>query len=55
MVEGLKALKKGLEEPNFTVLFHTCNNIAMVRRRASPAQRWCLQGGGAGEQELRRT
>lgn len=32
MVEGLKALKKGLEEPDFTVLFHTCNNIAMVSR-----------------------
>uniref|UniRef100_A0A8C3CKI9 Maestro heat like repeat family member 1 n=1 Tax=Cairina moschata TaxID=8855 RepID=A0A8C3CKI9_CAIMO len=29
MVEGLKALKKGLEEPDFTVLFHTCHNIAM--------------------------
>lgn len=32
MVEGLKALKKGLEEPDFTVLFHTCHNIAMVRQ-----------------------
>lgn len=30
MVEGLKALKQGLEEPDFTVLFHTCNNMAMV-------------------------
>uniref|UniRef100_A0A8C2TBY4 Maestro heat like repeat family member 1 n=1 Tax=Coturnix japonica TaxID=93934 RepID=A0A8C2TBY4_COTJA len=29
MVEGLKALKKGLEEPDFTVLFRTCTNIAM--------------------------
>jgi len=31
MVEGLKALKRGLEEPDFTVLFRTCTNIAMVR------------------------
>ncbi|KAM6088505.1 maestro heat-like repeat-containing protein family member 1 isoform 2-T2 [Chlamydotis macqueenii] len=39
MVEGLKALKKGLEEPDFTVLFHTCNNIAMViGRRVPPDQ-----------------
>uniref|UniRef100_A0A8V5H0A6 Uncharacterized protein n=1 Tax=Melopsittacus undulatus TaxID=13146 RepID=A0A8V5H0A6_MELUD len=29
MVEGLKALKQGLEDPDFTVLFHTCNNMAM--------------------------
>lgn len=35
MVEGLKALKKGLEEPDFTVLFHTCNSIATVRWRSS--------------------
>nr|XP_009673743.1 PREDICTED: maestro heat-like repeat-containing protein family member 1 isoform X7 [Struthio camelus australis] len=39
MVEGLKALKKGLEEPDFTVLFHTCNNIAMViGKRVPPDQ-----------------
>ncbi|NXA57418.1 MROH1 protein, partial [Nothocercus julius] len=39
MVEGLKALKKGLEEPDFTVLFHTCNNIAMViGKRVPPEQ-----------------
>lgn len=38
MVEGLKALKKGLEEPDFTVLFHACHNIAMVRQgKASTA------------------
>ncbi|XP_055656069.1 maestro heat-like repeat-containing protein family member 1 isoform X3 [Falco peregrinus] len=36
MVEGLKALKKGLEEPDFTVLFHTCNNIAMVIGKRIP-------------------
>lgn len=51
MVEGLKALKKGLEEPDFTVLFHTCNNIAMVRWRANPARPWSSQGGGAGAAE----
>lgn len=55
MVEGLKALKKGLEEPDFTVLFHTCNNIAMVRWRANPARPWSLQGDGAVERELQRT
>ncbi|XP_038030602.2 maestro heat-like repeat-containing protein family member 1 isoform X1 [Anas platyrhynchos] len=39
MVEGLKALKKGLEEPDFTVLFHTCHNIAMVvGKRVPPEQ-----------------
>ncbi|KAM6445551.1 maestro heat-like repeat-containing protein family member 1 isoform 2-T2 [Rhynochetos jubatus] len=39
MVEGLKALKKGLEEPDFSVLFHTCNNIAMViGKRVPPDQ-----------------
>ncbi|XP_009573664.1 PREDICTED: maestro heat-like repeat-containing protein family member 1, partial [Fulmarus glacialis] len=39
MVEGLKALKRGLEEPDFTVLFHTCNNIAMViGKRVPPDQ-----------------
>uniref|UniRef100_A0A8C3GNG6 Maestro heat like repeat family member 1 n=1 Tax=Cairina moschata TaxID=8855 RepID=A0A8C3GNG6_CAIMO len=39
MVEGLKALKKGLEEPDFTVLFHTCHNIAMVvGKRVPPDQ-----------------
>ncbi|KAM6318671.1 maestro heat-like repeat-containing protein family member 1 [Aegotheles albertisi] len=39
MVEGLKALKKGLEEPDFTILFHTCNNIAMViGKRVPPDQ-----------------
>ncbi|XP_063183774.1 maestro heat-like repeat-containing protein family member 1 isoform X2 [Chroicocephalus ridibundus] len=39
MVEGLKALKKGLEEPDFTVLFRTCNNIAMViGKRVPPDQ-----------------
>ncbi|KAM9304369.1 maestro heat-like repeat-containing protein family member 1 isoform 2-T2 [Morus bassanus] len=39
MVEGLKALKKGLEEPDFTVLFHACNNIAMViGKRVPPDQ-----------------
>lgn len=52
MVEGLKALKKGLEEPDFTVLFHTCNNIAMVS--GGQVQRWpgpCRLV----EQELQRT
>nr|XP_047908530.1 maestro heat-like repeat-containing protein family member 1 isoform X2 [Anser cygnoides] len=39
MVEGLKALKKGLEEPDFTVLFHACHNIAMVvGKRVPPDQ-----------------
>ncbi|KAM6349421.1 maestro heat-like repeat-containing protein family member 1 isoform 2-T2 [Podargus strigoides] len=39
MVEGLKALKKGLEEPDFTVLFHTCTSIAMVvGKRVPPDQ-----------------
>ncbi|NXI95483.1 MROH1 protein, partial [Psophia crepitans] len=39
MVEGLRALKKGLEEPDFTVLFHTCTNIAMViGKRVPPDQ-----------------
>uniref|UniRef100_A0A8C2Y958 Maestro heat like repeat family member 1 n=1 Tax=Coturnix japonica TaxID=93934 RepID=A0A8C2Y958_COTJA len=39
MVEGLKALKKGLEEPDFTVLFRTCTNIAMViGKRVPPDQ-----------------
>ncbi|XP_051467337.1 LOW QUALITY PROTEIN: maestro heat-like repeat-containing protein family member 1 [Apus apus] len=39
MVEGLQALKKGLEEPDFTVLFHTCSNMAMViGRRVPPEQ-----------------
>ncbi|XP_030342903.1 maestro heat-like repeat-containing protein family member 1 isoform X2 [Strigops habroptila] len=39
MVEGLKVLKKGLEEPDFTVLFHTCNNMAMVvGKRVPPDQ-----------------
>ncbi|XP_064010558.1 maestro heat-like repeat-containing protein family member 1 isoform X2 [Pogoniulus pusillus] len=39
MVEGLKALKKGLEEPDFTVLFHTCNNIAtVIGKRVPPDQ-----------------
>uniref|UniRef100_A0A663N6J6 Maestro heat like repeat family member 1 n=1 Tax=Athene cunicularia TaxID=194338 RepID=A0A663N6J6_ATHCN len=37
MVEGLKALKKGLEEPDFTVLFHTCNNI-VIGKRVPPDQ-----------------
>ncbi|XP_032556854.1 maestro heat-like repeat-containing protein family member 1 [Chiroxiphia lanceolata] len=36
MVEGLKALKKGLEEPDFTVLFHACTSIAMVIGRRIP-------------------
>ncbi|KAM4686238.1 maestro heat-like repeat-containing protein family member 1 isoform 2-T2 [Amazona ochrocephala] len=39
MVEGLKALKKGLEEPDFTVLFHTCTSMAMVvGKRVPPDQ-----------------
>ncbi|KAM9235094.1 maestro heat-like repeat-containing protein family member 1 isoform 2-T2 [Leptosomus discolor] len=39
MVEGLKALKKGLEEPDFTVLFHTCTNIAtVIGKRVPPDQ-----------------
>ncbi|KFO98921.1 Maestro heat-like repeat-containing protein family member 1, partial [Calypte anna] len=39
MVEGLKALKKGLEDPDFTVLFHTCNNIAtVIGKRVPPDQ-----------------
>ncbi|XP_065686253.1 maestro heat-like repeat-containing protein family member 1 isoform X3 [Patagioenas fasciata] len=38
MVEGLKALKKGLEEPDFTVLFHTCTNIAMVIGKRIPPE-----------------
>ncbi|XP_065585206.1 maestro heat-like repeat-containing protein family member 1 isoform X3 [Cyrtonyx montezumae] len=39
MVEGLKALKRGLEEPDFTVLFLTCTNIAMViGKRVPPDQ-----------------
>uniref|UniRef100_A0A8C3SH24 Maestro heat like repeat family member 1 n=1 Tax=Chelydra serpentina TaxID=8475 RepID=A0A8C3SH24_CHESE len=29
MVERLKDLKKGLEDPDFTILFNTCYNIAM--------------------------
>uniref|UniRef100_A0A8V5H4D7 Uncharacterized protein n=1 Tax=Melopsittacus undulatus TaxID=13146 RepID=A0A8V5H4D7_MELUD len=36
MVEGLKALKQGLEDPDFTVLFHTCNNMAMVVGKRIP-------------------
>ncbi|XP_051630430.1 maestro heat-like repeat-containing protein family member 1, partial [Manacus candei] len=35
-VEGLKGLKKGLEEPDFTVLFHTCTTIAMVVGKRIP-------------------
>uniref|UniRef100_A0A8B9FMW5 Maestro heat like repeat family member 1 n=1 Tax=Amazona collaria TaxID=241587 RepID=A0A8B9FMW5_9PSIT len=39
MVEGLKALKKGLEEPDFTVLFHACTSMAMVvGKRVPPDQ-----------------
>ncbi|XP_074942119.1 maestro heat-like repeat-containing protein family member 1 isoform X4 [Phalacrocorax aristotelis] len=39
MVEGLKALKKGLEEPDFTILFHACNNIAtVIGKRVPPDQ-----------------
>ncbi|XP_062490639.1 maestro heat-like repeat-containing protein family member 1 isoform X2 [Pezoporus occidentalis] len=39
MVEGLKALKQGLEEPDFTVLFHTCNSLAtVVGKRIPPEQ-----------------
>ncbi|KAJ7428458.1 hypothetical protein BTVI_00540 [Pitangus sulphuratus] len=39
MVEGLKALKKGLEEPDFTVLFHACTSIAtVVGKRIPPEQ-----------------
>lgn len=51
MVEGLKALKKGLEEPDFTVLFRTCNNIAMVRWSAALvfAGRWICGVGAAGD------
>uniref|UniRef100_A0A8V5H0T3 Uncharacterized protein n=1 Tax=Melopsittacus undulatus TaxID=13146 RepID=A0A8V5H0T3_MELUD len=37
MVEGLKALKQGLEDPDFTVLFHTCNNM-VVGKRIPPDQ-----------------
>uniref|UniRef100_A0A8C2T8Y3 Maestro heat like repeat family member 1 n=1 Tax=Coturnix japonica TaxID=93934 RepID=A0A8C2T8Y3_COTJA len=37
MVEGLKALKKGLEEPDFTVLFRTCTNI-VIGKRVPPDQ-----------------
>uniref|UniRef100_A0A8C3LZ13 Maestro heat like repeat family member 1 n=1 Tax=Chrysolophus pictus TaxID=9089 RepID=A0A8C3LZ13_CHRPC len=39
MVEGLKALKRGLEEPDFTVLFRTCTNIAkVIGKRVPPDQ-----------------
>ncbi|XP_065520234.1 maestro heat-like repeat-containing protein family member 1 isoform X5 [Lathamus discolor] len=38
MVEGLKALKQGLEEPDFTVLFHTCTNLAMVVGKRIPPE-----------------
>ncbi|XP_025907488.1 maestro heat-like repeat-containing protein family member 1, partial [Nothoprocta perdicaria] len=39
LLEGLQALKKGLEEPDFTVLFHTCNNIAtVIGKRVPPEQ-----------------
>ncbi|KYO40928.1 maestro heat-like repeat-containing protein family member 1 isoform B [Alligator mississippiensis] len=39
MVEKLPALKKGLEEPDFTILFHACYNIAMViGKRVPPEQ-----------------
>ncbi|XP_061296895.1 LOW QUALITY PROTEIN: maestro heat-like repeat-containing protein family member 1, partial [Pezoporus flaviventris] len=38
MVEGLKALKRGLEEPDFTVLFHTCNSLAMVVGKRIPPE-----------------
>ncbi|XP_074842542.1 maestro heat-like repeat-containing protein family member 1 isoform X2 [Carettochelys insculpta] len=39
MAERLKDLKKGLEDPDFTVLFNTCYNIAMViGKRLPPAQ-----------------
>ncbi|XP_061233849.1 maestro heat-like repeat-containing protein family member 1 [Neopsephotus bourkii] len=38
MVEGLKALKQGLQEPDFTVLFHTCSNMAMVLGKRLPPE-----------------
>ncbi|KAM8811767.1 maestro heat-like repeat-containing protein family member 1 [Eudromia elegans] len=38
LVEGLRALKKGLEEPDFTVLFHTCNSIATVLGKRVPPE-----------------
>uniref|UniRef100_A0A8D0HKP0 Maestro heat like repeat family member 1 n=1 Tax=Sphenodon punctatus TaxID=8508 RepID=A0A8D0HKP0_SPHPU len=36
MVEKLKTLKQGLENPDYTVLFHTCYNIAMVIAKRFP-------------------
>uniref|UniRef100_A0A8C3SI65 Maestro heat like repeat family member 1 n=1 Tax=Chelydra serpentina TaxID=8475 RepID=A0A8C3SI65_CHESE len=36
MVERLKDLKKGLEDPDFTILFNTCYNIAMVIGKRLP-------------------
>uniref|UniRef100_A0A8C0INN9 Maestro heat like repeat family member 1 n=1 Tax=Chelonoidis abingdonii TaxID=106734 RepID=A0A8C0INN9_CHEAB len=35
-VERLKDLKKGLEDPDFTILFNTCYNIAMVIGKRLP-------------------
>uniref|UniRef100_A0A8D0HSA9 Maestro heat like repeat family member 1 n=1 Tax=Sphenodon punctatus TaxID=8508 RepID=A0A8D0HSA9_SPHPU len=32
MVEKLKTLKQGLENPDYTVLFHTCYNIVIAKR-----------------------
>ncbi|XP_050795285.1 maestro heat-like repeat-containing protein family member 1 isoform X3 [Gopherus flavomarginatus] len=36
MVERLKDLKNGLEDPDFTILFNTCYNIAMVIGKRLP-------------------
>uniref|UniRef100_A0A8C8RI83 Maestro heat like repeat family member 1 n=1 Tax=Pelusios castaneus TaxID=367368 RepID=A0A8C8RI83_9SAUR len=38
MVEKLKDLKKGLEDPDFTILFNTCYNIAMVIGKRLPPE-----------------
>ncbi|XP_067416227.1 maestro heat-like repeat-containing protein family member 1 isoform X3 [Emydura macquarii macquarii] len=38
MVERLKDLKKGLEDPDFTILFNTCYNIAMVIGKRLPPE-----------------
>ncbi|KAM6282662.1 LOW QUALITY PROTEIN: maestro heat-like repeat-containing protein family member 1 [Porphyrio hochstetteri] len=38
LVEGLKVLKEGLEEPDFTVLYHTCTSIATVLGKRIPPE-----------------
>ncbi|XP_064594140.1 maestro heat-like repeat-containing protein family member 1, partial [Zonotrichia leucophrys gambelii] len=38
LVEGLEELKEGLENPDFSVLFHTCSRIGLVVGRRIPPE-----------------